>query len=141
MRSAALAYFEAHSYAEGEISGTLRAALIDQASARMKRGFLDALGNFESGRLPSFRAEQFRRLDADLNATYGKVVKADFSGSTFQTSEIRKAQRAWLTYRDAWVRFGAIKYPTVPAHAWRANFTRNREAILRELLSYQTPAQ
>jgi len=47
---------------------------------------------------------------------------------------IQAAQRAWLRYRDAWVEFGKVRYPAVPAHAWRAWFTRQRIDMLKELL-------
>jgi hypothetical protein len=47
---------------------------------------------------------------------------------------IQAARHAWLRYRDAWVEFGKVRYPAVPAHAWRAWFTRQRIDMWKALL-------
>lgn len=77
--------------------------------------------------------EDFRRADAALNASYGKLMKADLSQSTVTPGGVRETQRAWIKYRDAWVQFGTVKYPRISADTWRTTLTRTREAMLREV--------
>jgi uncharacterized protein YecT (DUF1311 family) len=99
----------------------------------LKDAFLASLRAFETSALPAFTAADFRRADAELNAVYAKALKAGTTG-TVTASGIRATERVWLGYREAWVRFGAIKYPSTAANSWRAWLTRERVTMLRALV-------
>jgi hypothetical protein len=118
---------------EVDQSGTGRAAFVLERRSELKDGFLASLRACEAGQLPAFTAENFRRADAELNAVYAKSLKAGKRG-TVTADGIRATERAWLRYREAWVRFGAIKYPPTTADSWRTWLTRERVDMLRTLL-------
>jgi len=51
-------------------------------------------------------------------------------GVTRNLRKIRDADRAWLKYREAWVQFGASRWPQIPADQWRAWQTAEWTALL-----------
>ena len=119
---------------EVDISGTARGALVVEEENAQKDAFLAALKAFESGALPRFSATQDSAIDRELNTVYQQLRRLPPSQYAMtKMADIQATQRIWLAYRDAWVEFGRLRYPTVPAHAWRAYFTRQRTAMLKEL--------
>jgi hypothetical protein len=77
---------------------------------------LDALKEFESGKLPLFTAEEAARIEREM------------SGMNMPLEE----QRQWLAYRDAWMALGKLRYPSAAPHAWKAFFARQRIARLKK---------
>lgn len=140
VRAAADAYFDAVVDGEVDMSGTARGAMAVGARETLETAFAEALTAFERGALPQGDAAAFAAADKALNAAYAETMrryKADSAEGitgTVTPDGIRAAERAWIRYRDAWVAFGAQKYPAIPADAWRTYFTREREKALRELL-------
>jgi hypothetical protein len=55
--------------------------------------------------------------------------RADANDEVFGASGL--AQRAWLSYREAWVRFGRRRYPSVAGASWRTWLTRERIEMLQ----------
>ncbi|MEO8669667.1 MAG: lysozyme inhibitor LprI family protein [Tahibacter sp.] len=140
LRIAAVAYFDA-SAGEVDMSGTARVAMVVAAREEQEQAYLDALVKFERGEFPHGDAVSLKQADAALNAQYARLIKlatpaegADSVGAlgTVKVSDIRAAQRAWISYRDAWVAFCAEKYPQVAAEAWREWLTRKRTANFRQ---------
>ncbi len=43
---------------------------------------------------------EFKKADADLNKTYKKIL-AEYKSDKVFLEKLKKAQKAWLTYRDA----------------------------------------
>ena len=79
---------------------------------------------------------EFTKADAQLNAIYSKVQSGPNEPIEFTTitpGGIKIAQRAWLHYREAWVKFGEVKYPAVSADSWRTWLTQERVQRLKEL--------
>lgn len=66
----------------------------------------------------------------------GARLKAtrDADTTTVTMKDILAAQRACLKYRDAWVRFAALRYRALPAPTWVALLADDREKELAELL-------
>jgi uncharacterized protein YecT (DUF1311 family) len=129
LQQAANAYFQTSSQNEVDLSGTGRAAFEIEAEATLQDEFQAALQRFEKGDLPSFAAEQFHEADGQLNSGYAKIQFKPAQGMAYTTvtpDGIKLTQRAWLRYRDAWVKFGAIKYPTVSADSWKTWLTQQR---------------
>jgi uncharacterized protein YecT (DUF1311 family) len=138
LQQAANAYFQTSSQNEVDLSGTGRAAFEIEAQSKLKGEFLSALQHFEKGDLPNFTAEQFREADARLNLAYAKIQAKPAQGIAYTTvtpDGVKLAQRAWLPYRDAWVKFGAVKYPTVSPDSWKTWLTQQRTQILQPWLS------
>ncbi|MBN8741547.1 MAG: hypothetical protein BGP24_19390 [Lysobacterales bacterium 69-70] len=141
LRVAADAYFDAVVEGEVDMSGTARGAMAVGAREDLENGFAAALDAFEHGKLPSGDAAAFAAADKALNASYAAAMQhvkqqsAEGLAGTVTSDGIRVAERAWIRYRDAWVAFGAQKYPKVGADAWRAHFTAERERALKEMVS------
>lgn len=135
LEKAARRFADLRSSEEVDLSGTLRGAFVTQEEARQLANFRAAIAGFERGALPKDSAAEHARLDARLNAVYGQLRKLPPSQfSTVRFAGIQQTQRGWLAYRDAWVAFGKVKYPRVPADAWRSHFTRERVVMLEGLL-------
>jgi hypothetical protein len=39
----------------------------------------------------------------------------------------------WMRYREAWVQFGKVKFPSVTADSWRTWLTRERIAMWKDI--------
>lgn len=128
-------FVEARGGNEVDLGGTARGMLVAQEEDAQKDAFLAALQAFERGKLPRFSAAQDQALDRELNTVYGQLRRLPAQEyTTIKMADIQATQRIWLVYRDAWVEFGKLRYPAVPAHAWRAHFTQQRTAMLKALL-------
>jgi uncharacterized protein YecT (DUF1311 family) len=107
-------------------------AYIIDAKVQMEDDFIATLERFEHGQLPNFAAAQFKQADANLNSAYKEILKEkdhpdpDAAPTSVDSNGIRTAQRAWLPYREAWVTFGKVKYPSVTAESWRTWLTQER---------------
>ncbi|WP_028100753.1 hypothetical protein [Pseudoduganella violaceinigra] len=87
-----------------------------QASDAVQRSeILDALQEFEAGKLPSFSADDAARAEREMS-----LLKPAL-----------EPQRSWLAYRDAWMVLGKLRYPSVAPHAWMAYFARRRIIALK----------
>ena len=143
LHAAAQAFFEARIAGEVDASGTGRAAFIVAEEEALAIALLESVQRFERGELPQADEAQFAEADRRLNEAYGRAraaAKFEEPGVMFgplgtTTPEgIRDAERAWIKYRDAWVTFGAVRWPAVSAVAWRHWATVERERQLRELV-------
>lgn len=76
---------------------------------------LNALLDFEAGKLPSFTAEDAAAAEREMN----------------QMKIAPERQRSWLAYRDAWLALGKLRYPAVAPHAWKAYFAKRRIAAIK----------
>jgi len=142
LQRAADAFFQASSENEIEVRthgiGAGTDAEISEIDARshLEDAFVTALENFERGQLPHFSPAQFKQSDAELNRVYKEYLKPFIpepgeEPKSVTPDGIRTAQRAWLRYREAWVTFGQLKYPSVTADNWRAWVTEQRIEIWR----------
>ncbi len=91
----------------------------------MTESWLTALQALRAGKAPASAADpsKFSKLDHALNVKYQENLneyKADDISPDCCTAQVRAAGRAWLKYREAWVRFGALRWPALPADQWRA---------------------
>jgi formylmethanofuran dehydrogenase subunit E len=137
LQKTATASFEASALNEVDQSEIGRS--IDRASVEtsLNDDFVAALQQFDAGQLPEFTALEFSKVDAELNSIYSKLQsdpKNKAYGDTTLTPEnVKIAQRAWLRYREAWVKFGHLKYPSVTPESWRTWLTQERVEILKNL--------
>jgi uncharacterized protein YecT (DUF1311 family) len=138
LQRAAEAFFKARSENEFELSLIQAGAGLENKitetdkQAELNDAFVAALERFEQGQLPKFSAAQFEQADAEMNSTYSTLEEdsdvrdEEAAPSSITAKGIKITQRAWLRYRDAWVAFGQLKYPSVTAESWKAWLTRER---------------
>jgi uncharacterized protein YecT (DUF1311 family) len=134
LQRSASKFFEVSSRNEVDLSGTSRGAFEIGAAASLNDNFLAALVSLESGQLPKFTTAEFGLADAKLNVVYAAIQSAQHDptmAGTVTPEGIKLAQRAWLSYREAWVRFGSRRYPRVTGASWRTWLTRERIEMLQ----------
>ncbi len=132
---AANKFFAARADNEVDLSGTGRAAFEIEEQASLQDGLVSALQKFERGELPSSSADGFDRANAELNFAYEKIQKTPgFKWGSVTSGQIKQTQRAWVAYRDAWVKFGGKKYPGVSAESWKMWLTQERTKMLESFL-------
>ncbi|MGD0681634.1 MAG: lysozyme inhibitor LprI family protein [Terracidiphilus sp.] len=128
------AYAHAHAAGEIDLSGTARAMYQIDAEDTLRDDFLTALQSFEAGRFPTGSAALYSDTDVRLNSVYRKAISdAEEHKNNYgavQPEGVRNAERAWLKYRDAWIAFAKLRYPTVSPEAWLVLLTKDRTSIL-----------
>lgn len=130
MKTAFDAFLTAH---EGEVdqSGTDRTMMVIMEKDKVSDQFLLDLRRLKAGKWPVLSGVDARAADAQLNASYRKLLAAIVTPDDYpqpHRKDVRDAQRAWLVYRDAYVRFAAMATPVMPADAIVARLTRLRLA-------------
>lgn len=125
-----------HATRETDLGGTIGSSVAINTHTEQMELLAHDLRQYEQGQLPQAGKVDAATLDKQLNVLYGKVMKqpqADYPGAVSKEG-IRATQRLWLVYRDAWLRYGAVRYPSVPADTWLALLTARRNAQLEKLL-------
>jgi len=136
--TAAEAFFEAHASTEVSRGGTGAAAMMIGEKETLATQFLEDLKGFASGKPPCAGAGARPDPDKSLNETYRRLMRAKpdaFESYTGITQEdVRRTQRVWLKYRDAWSAFATAADPTQPAQAVTTWLTERRVAQLRDFV-------
>jgi hypothetical protein len=125
-------FFAASAANEEDHSGSNRGSWEIGTRVALADGLVKDLEKFEHGTLPRATPDEYRRADARLNARYRQLQAHEFQSAHLtgvDADSIKIAQRAWMRYREAWVEFGKIKYPSVTADSWRTWLTRQRIAM------------
>lgn len=132
------AYSTAHARGEIDLAGSGRAIWQLDAEQELRDRFLAAIQAYEQGQLPHGSADDAAKADRSLNRIYGKAIATAEAGKegygAIQPEGVRKAERAWLTYRDAWIAFAKLRYPAAGRDAWLTLLTNDRIAILEDTL-------
>jgi hypothetical protein len=106
--------------------GTGCGPISENADLTIERTWLAALSAVQAGSPPcsTASAATFAQLDSDLNKQYKDELRDSYTDTSDESkafaSLVRAADRAWLKYRDAWVSYGHLRWPAVPADQWRA---------------------
>ena len=128
------AYASAHGGNETDLSGSLRAAFVIEAEDSVRTAFETDVSALAAGKLPMATAGDLARADAALNVAYRAAMAQTYPEMTGIRHEgIRGAERAWIAYRDAFVRFAALRWPAVSADAVKTKLTRDRTSLLTDL--------
>ena len=144
LRRAARAYAEASSDNEVDMSGTLRGAFAIERREAVLDAFAATLDKLGKGTLPVTGAAEARAVDRKLNHLYLEIMAIHLAPGDvgdYQTPDslpdttvthagIRSAERAWLSYRDAWLSFAARRFPSVARASLLAYLGRERIADL-----------
>jgi tetratricopeptide (TPR) repeat protein len=142
LEKAASNFIEASSDNEIDMSGTDRDSFAFQRQGWLSNGFVAAVERSEKGQFPSFSMAEFKKADEELNVVYSGIQspKPGSAGmGTVTPQGIRTAQRAWLLFLEAWVKFGLIKYPDVKPESWRAWLTFDRILMLHHVPAPDPP--
>lgn len=127
-------FFDMRSMEEIDKSGSARAQDITEDQAQQKSQFHKAIKDFENSKYPPFTADDLKKLDQDLSTLYQIVMsKRDSSRADVAKVGIRKVQREWFSYRDAWVGFARLHYPRLPVDSLRAWLTTQRMDQLKDV--------
>jgi len=130
-------FVESRASHEVDASGTARAMLAHQEETSLRDGFLSLVEVAEHNTVPVFSAAQLAEADRELNRTYRQIQSdSEFSYGTVTRDGIKKTQRLWLKYRDAWVAFGRHKYPAVSPDLWKVWLNRERTKMLSDYLAF-----
>ena len=134
LQKAEIAFSKAQADGETDQTGTARADMVIAAGERQDQQFLIDLQRLASQKWPTASHAEAADADKALNRQYRKALAWAAGKDNFTTvkpDDIRAAQRAWLPYRDAWVRLGVAA--NVSADAVLARITRLRLAQLTAL--------
>lgn len=127
---------------EVDMSGTGAAEFATQRMGRRAEEFMETVLKAASGDLPRASAAQLAELDRELNRQYQKVLATPsrqenhperLHFSTVTREDVRRAERAWLAYRDAWAPFIAAAGLATDALSVKAALTRQRIAHLARI--------
>jgi hypothetical protein len=136
LRHAARAFFEARSSNEVDLSGTARAEFEVEEDERLEESFAAFLDKLERGAVPPAPEAELTKTDQRLNAVYQRVMKGPKSPDfgTVTTPDIRKTERTWPAYRDAWTEFASVKFPRSDSRGVKTWLTRERAEMLEEFV-------
>lgn len=134
VHQAADAFSEESGNDEVDARGTARVADWTLAREKQDDQFIAEVERLASGDWPIATAQQARSADLALNREYRRALAWAASSdnyTTVKTEDIRKAQRVWLTYRDAWVRLAPTAH--ISGDSINARITRLRTDQLENL--------
>jgi uncharacterized protein YecT (DUF1311 family) len=146
LRLAAERYATEAGYGETDARGTAAADFAYQHQARLREQAMQAMFDTIDGKLPPASAEELVAWDRQLNEAYAGVMAIPstqeehpgrIGDSTIEHAEVRKAERLWLAYRDAFVAFGASLPSGASADAIGTLLTAQRVAELRGFEYYR----
>jgi uncharacterized protein YecT (DUF1311 family) len=114
---------------EIDMSGSARGMFLLQDQGKLRDQFIINLDRFGKGDIPQASAEDAKKLDAEMNAVYQRLMQlADsaYEAGTVKREGVRDTQRAWLQLRDAWMAFAKPAYPKLSADRVMAQLIRLR---------------
>ena len=127
---------------EMDYHGTIAAARATGAETNEREWLREHVLAFEKGSFKLASPQQLPIADAELNRRYQVLMATpsedkehpdNIGDETVTKADVRTAQRLWLKYRDAWVRFAALRYPAVSADALKATLTQWRAQQLGKI--------
>jgi len=127
-------YADSRGENETDFRGTLRVAFAVEAEEAVADEFLDTLERLSKGTLRSYTNSAFRKADARLNQRYRQLLDSEaLEDMGLGKDGVRRAQRAWLAYRDAFIAFAAVAFPAVSRDSIAGNLTDQRAGTLKEM--------
>lgn len=128
--------FAAVREAEVDQSGTLRGALVIDAEEEVRDLLVRDLNAVVDLDPKLALAGTDMQADTELNRVYKRVMAYDFGdiGGEPKPEGIKKVQRAWLKYRDAWLAFVKVARPEISPQAMANWQTRHRIGQLKGVI-------
>lgn len=98
---------------------------------RLERDFVAAIDGFEQGKLPAFKRGEYGDAKYGLSDLYQQLESMTFQSNRSRMYKLRDAERAWQEYRDAFVDFAKLRWPSVSEHSWLTLLDNERIAQLK----------
>jgi uncharacterized protein YecT (DUF1311 family) len=140
LRQANEAYVLSLGMDETYMGGTIRNLRSSGVEEDQRNKFLAAVKEFENGHLPQGTASDFSKADAELNRLYRKAIaaakapKEHEDDGDIKPEGIQRTERVWLKYRDTWVAFAKVHYPSTDSNAWLTLLTNERATGLAMII-------
>lgn len=131
LQQAAQTFFKSRASSEINLEPTFEV----QEMAFMENGFISKLQQLQKGEMPSFSVADKKKAQTELDEAYAATQKnPKRRWGTATVAGVQHTQQLWIAYRNAWVKFGKIKYPKVTADSWETWLDQERLAMLEKLL-------
>lgn len=128
------AYAKAEGSAEAEPCASGAASEEMEGEQAVRKEFGDDLERFSRGGLPRFTAVESAHAEDELNRLYRQAMeemKSETGECAHSPEPLRDAERAWLAYRDAWVKFARSQWPAVSPGSWIAFLDGQRMSMMK----------
>jgi hypothetical protein len=125
LRQAATAYFKV----EAAKGIDLKASFEVHEKGFLERGLISSLQKFEKGDLPKFSKEEAAKAQKEMQAALDKAL-AQKPARNVNPEGLKETQKAWLDYREAWIRFGKARYRDVSETSWKGWLDDERATLL-----------
>jgi uncharacterized protein YecT (DUF1311 family) len=138
LRKAATIFFDERAAFEVDLTGTSRSAFQLDESDDLEDQFLSEIAKADKCSIKKYSVQNFVQADSKLNSVYSRIKqnKTTIYGSVTKDG-VRKTQRKWIQYRNAWVLFAAVKCPFEMEISWKTMITNERIKQLQELVDAQ----
>jgi uncharacterized protein YecT (DUF1311 family) len=138
MRKAATIFFDQKVAFEVDLTGTSRSAFQLDESDELEDRFLIEIANADKCSIKKYSTQNLFEIDSKLSRVFYKIKENKMAIYGSVTKEgVRKTQRKWIQYRDAWVVFAAIKCHRGTEISWKTMITNERIKQLQELVDQQ----
>jgi uncharacterized protein YecT (DUF1311 family) len=135
LEEAQTAYSQAHGKGEIDTAGASRTTQEIRAEESLRESFLAAVRAFEKGDFPGPSTGNAEQTGGELERAYHSAVdEADAAISNpdaLLAEDLRTAQHAWLKYRDAWLAFAKLRYPSLSADSLLTLLNKDRIATIQ----------
>jgi uncharacterized protein YecT (DUF1311 family) len=128
----------------GHFVGTLHDWYAIDVAESVRNEFFADLEKVEAGHLPAGTENDYKDADVELNQVYSQKLAEDednaaetAKGSYTEEAKkmaadepenLRSLERAWLKYRDAWIDFAQLRYPSADRYAWLTLLSKEQTA-------------
>jgi len=135
LRKTASDFFKTRVTSEVDLSGTARAAEEIGEEQSLENTFKDQIVMIAKCGFKAYTPQQFEAADKILNKVYEQIMKVEHPGwGTVTRERIRSTQREWIKYRDAWVKFVAVKCPGITESSVMTMLSNERVIELQDLI-------
>lgn len=135
------AYVDAHA-SEVDQGGTIRSIRTVGSEDILQDLFHTEMVHFERDQWPALSDRQMATADSLLQREYEKKLqelraqtREQIDEGAVTASHLSSVEKAWGTYRDAWVAFARLRYPVAVA-AIRAEITLDRYRLVKTINPY-----
>ena len=137
-------FAQEHADNEVDLSGSARGAYMVQAEAEVSEEFTRLLELFAVGQTPKdFGSQPLAAAERALSAAFRAGTAVPVTDSSITAEGVQIAQRAWLAYRNAWLAFARVRFPSLSSDAlssWLAQRRTRQLGTLGALPGSDSPA-
>jgi uncharacterized protein YecT (DUF1311 family) len=135
LRKVASDFFEERTGWEVDLSGTARAMFEIEESDALEDDFQKHVSNSDNCAFKKYSQQDYIKTDKLLNDLYLKIMGSkEFEWGTVTKEGIKKTQRKWIQYRDAWATFAKVKCAQVDENSLKTIITKERIEQLKGFL-------